>query len=86
MDKIKINSLELENVKRIKAVQIEPSEKGLTIIGGDNAQGKTNILEAAYVSGTTKSHKGSRDKEMIRFNETESHIKTIVEKNEKEFI
>ena len=46
MDKIKINSLELENVKRIKAVQLEPSEKGLTIIGGDNAQGKTSVLDA----------------------------------------
>ena len=52
---------------------------------GDNAQGKTNILEAAYVSGTTKSHKGSRDKEMIRFDQTESHIKTLVEKNKKEY-
>ena len=42
-------------------------------------------MEAAYVSGTTKSHKGSRDKEMIRFDQTESHIKTLVEKNEKEY-
>ena len=40
MDKIKINSLELENVKRIKAVQLEPSENGLTIIGGNNNNGK----------------------------------------------
>lgn len=46
MESIKINSLELENVKRIKAVQLEPSEKGLTIIGGDNAQGKTSVLDA----------------------------------------
>ena len=52
---------------------------------GDNAQGKTNILEAAYVSGTTKSHKGSRDKDMIRFGEDESHIRTIVEKQGKEY-
>ena len=42
-------------------------DEGTNILYGDNAQGKTNILEAAYVSGTTKSHKGSRDKEMIRF-------------------
>lgn len=46
MDKIKINSLELENVKRIKAVQIEPSENGLTIIGGNNNNGKTSVLDA----------------------------------------
>lgn len=44
-----------------------------------------NILEAAYLSGTTKSHKGSKDKEMIRFGEDEAHIRTIVEKNDKEY-
>ena len=43
---IKINSLELENVKRIKAVQLEPAENGLTIIGGKNGQGKTSVLDA----------------------------------------
>lgn len=42
--------------------------------------GKTNILEAAYLSGTTKSHKCSKDKEMIRFGEQESHIRTVVVK------
>ena len=46
---------------------------------------KTNILEAAFLSGTTKSHKGSKDKEMIRFGYEEAHIRTIVEKNEKEY-
>lgn len=55
MDKIKINSFELENVKRIKAVQLEPSEKGLTIIGGNNAQGKTSVLDAiAWALGGNK--------------------------------
>lgn len=60
-------------------------DKGTNILFGDNAQGKTNILEAAYMSGTTKSHKGSRDKEMIRFGESEAHIRTIVEKQGKEY-
>lgn len=59
--------------------------RGTNIFYGDNAQGKTNILESAYVSGTTKSHKGSRDKEMIRFGETEAHIRTLVEKNGMEY-
>ena len=59
--------------------------KGLNVFLGQNAQGKTNILEAAYLSGTTKSHKGSKDKEMIRFGEDEAHIRTIVEKNDKEY-
>ena len=43
---IKINRLEAENVKRIKAVKVEPSPNGLTIIGGDNRQGKTSVLDA----------------------------------------
>lgn len=43
---IKINTLEFENVKRIKAVKIEPTENGLTIIGGKNNQGKSSVLDA----------------------------------------
>lgn len=42
----KITSLELENIKRIKAVQITPTESGLTVIGGRNGQGKTSVLDA----------------------------------------
>jgi len=52
---IKINSLELENVKRIKAVQLEPSATGLTVIGGKNNQGKTSVLDAiAWALGGNK--------------------------------
>lgn len=43
---MKINSLEIENVKRVKAVKIEPSQNGLTIIGGRNNQGKTSVLDS----------------------------------------
>ncbi len=43
---IKINKLEIENVKRVKAVKLEPSENGLTIVGGNNNQGKTSVLDA----------------------------------------
>lgn len=43
---IKINKLEIENVKRIKAVAIEPTENGLTVIGGRNNQGKTSVLDS----------------------------------------
>jgi len=45
-ESIKINKLEIENVKRIKAVKIEPSRNGLTIVGGDNNQGKTSVLDS----------------------------------------
>ena len=43
---VKINSLELENVKRVKAVKLEPAQSGLTIVGGRNGQGKTSVLDA----------------------------------------
>lgn len=52
---IKINRLEIENVKRVKAVKLEPSQNGLTIIGGNNNQGKTSILDAiAWALGGDK--------------------------------
>lgn len=46
MESIKINKLEIENVKRIKAVKIEPTKDGLTIIGGRNNQGKTSVIDS----------------------------------------
>lgn len=79
-----VKSMQLCNFRNYEVLDIA-FDKGTNILYGDNAQGKTNILEAAYVSGTTKSHKGSRDKEMIRFAEKEAHIKTIIEKNDREY-
>ena len=46
METMKINKLEIENVKRVKAVKLEPTANGLTIIGGDNNQGKTSVLDS----------------------------------------
>jgi len=43
---MKINKLEIENVKRVKAVKIEPTASGLTVIGGKNRQGKTSVLDS----------------------------------------
>lgn len=52
---IKINRLELENVKRIKAVKVEPNQNGLTVIGGRNNQGKTSVLDSiAWALGGNK--------------------------------
>ncbi len=45
-DPIKITSLQLENVKRVRAVALQPDENGLTILGGRNGQGKTSVLDA----------------------------------------
>lgn len=79
-----IKSIELKNFRNYEELNISFDE-GTNILYGDNAQGKTNILEAAYMSGTTKSHKGSKDKEMIRFGEAESHLRTVVIRGEKEY-
>ena len=46
MNSIKINQLEIENVKRVKAVKVEPTASGLTVIGGRNNQGKTSVLDS----------------------------------------
>lgn len=52
---VKINTLELENIKRIRAVRIEPTQNGLTVIGGRNNQGKTSVLDAiAWALGGNK--------------------------------
>ena len=80
-----IKSMELQNYRNYEKLYIS-FDNGTNILYGDNAQGKTNILEAAYICGTTKSHKGSKDKEIIRFEQPEAHIKLCVEKNEKEYI
>ena len=79
-----IRSIELKNFRNYEDLKIELTE-GTNILYGDNAQGKTNVLESAYVSGTTKSHKGSKDKDMIQFGKEESHIRTFVIKHEKEY-
>ncbi len=54
---------------------------GINILYGDNAQGKTNILEALFVSCTSRSHRSKKDPEMIRFGQEESHIRMVTEKN-----
>lgn len=79
-----IKSIELENFRNYETLSLV-FEKGTNILYGDNAQGKTNILEAIYVSSTTKSHKGSKDKEIINFDKEEAHIRTYLEKEGMEY-
>lgn len=59
---LKINKLEIENVKRVKAVRIEPAANGLTVIGGRNNQGKTSILDAIIYLLCGEKHKPSQIK------------------------
>lgn len=75
-----IKSLELADYRNYDSLVLQ-FDRGTNILYGDNAQGKTNILEAIYVSATTKSHKGSKDREIVNFDKEESHIRTYLEKD-----
>jgi len=79
-----IKSIKLENFRNYDSLDLD-FEKGTNILYGDNAQGKTNVLEAIYLSATTKSHKGSKDKEIIRFDKDEAHIRTFLDKEGMEY-
>ncbi|MCM1326992.1 MAG: DNA replication/repair protein RecF [Bacteroidales bacterium] len=74
-----IKSIELADYRNYESLDLK-FDRGTNILYGNNAQGKTNILEAIYVAATTKSHKGSKDKEIIRFDKEESHIRVYLEK------
>ena len=76
-----IESIQLKNFRNYEFLEME-FDKGTNILYGDNAQGKTNILEAICLCGTSRSHRGSKDKEIIKFQEDESHIRMSVRKNE----
>jgi DNA replication and repair protein RecF len=76
-----IDSLALNNYRNYDSLNISFS-KGTNILYGDNAQGKTNVLESLYVAATTKSHRGSRDREIIQFGQEEAHIRLNMSKYE----
>ena len=75
-----ISSLELADFRNIASLHMEFSQ-GTNILYGENAQGKTNILESLYMLSTTKSHRGVRDRDMIRFGREESHIRSLIMKS-----
>ena len=74
-----IKSIELADYRNYDSL-IMQFDKGTNILFGDNAQGKTNILEAIFVAATTKSHRGSKDREIVNFDKEEAHIRTYLEK------
>ena len=78
---MKIESIKLENFRNYGKLELSLSG-GTNLFYGDNAQGKTNILESVYLCGTTKSHRGSKDREIIKFGQEESHIRMNLSKNE----
>lgn len=71
---MQIQSLELNNFRNYRSLSLK-LENGVNIFYGNNAQGKTNILDAVYVGCTSKSHKLSKDREMINFDSNEAHIR-----------
>ena len=79
-----VKSLDLLNFRNYGTLSIAP-DPGINIIYGANAQGKTNILEAIYLAGTSKSHRGSRDKDMIRMGQAEAHIRMHIDKNDNDY-
>ena len=79
-----IKRLDLMNFRNYESLRLEPGS-GTNILYGNNAQGKTNILESIYMCSTARSHRASRDKELIRFDAEESHIKMLVDKHGSEY-
>ena len=87
---MQIESIELKDFRNYEYLKTDFYD-GVNLIYGDNAQGKTNILEAIYIAATTRSHRGARDEELIRsddlcdehsilINEKDAHIKLFVKK------
>lgn len=76
---MKIKSLRLKDYRNYNLLKLD-FDAAANIFYGDNAQGKTNILEAVYLSGITKSHRRAKDRDLIRFGKEEAHIETVVEK------
>lgn len=76
-----VESIKLNHFRNYDALELS-FDGGTNLFYGDNAQGKTNILESVYLCGTTRSHKGSKDKEVIHFGEEEAHICMTIKKNE----
>ena len=80
-----IENLKLKNYRNFKNLNIK-FDKNINIIYGNNAEGKTNILESIYFSATLKSHKNSKDSEIINFDEKETFINLNLYKKNKERI
>jgi len=79
-----IHTLELSSFRNYGLLHMDFSD-GINIFCGDNAQGKTNILEAIYLCSTNKSHRGAKDREMISFGGEEAHLKMMALKGDMDY-
>ena len=76
---MKLTNLQLQNFRNYESVQLEFTD-GVHVFIGENAQGKTNLMESIYALAMTKSHRTTNDKELIRWNKEFATIKGTVEK------
>lgn len=76
-----IESVDLKNYRNYESLNMHFHQQ-TNILYGDNAQGKTNILESLYVCATSRSHKSSKDRDMIQFGNEEAHIKIQLKKRD----
>lgn len=74
-----IRELSLQNFRNYNYLNLV-LHPGINVFVGDNAQGKTNILESIYLCATARSHRTNQEKEVIQWDETEAHIKLIIQK------
>lgn len=76
-----IKTLKLKNYRNYEEIEVNFDPK-INIIYGNNAAGKTNLLESIYICSTSKSHKNTKENDIINFNKNESHIKLIFNRGE----
>jgi len=79
-----VKSLKLKNYRNYDHLDLS-FDPFTNIFYGDNAQGKTNILEAVYFGGTTKSHRGTKDRDIIEFDREEAHIELLVSRDQMDY-
>ena len=79
---MKIKSIDIENFRNIEKIHLDFED--VNIIYGENAQGKTNLIEAIYLFTGSKSFRGVRDKELVRFGEEQARLKISFENGERE--
>lgn len=78
-----VRSLEVTNFRNIETLQLEPGT-GVNVIYGENAQGKSNLLEAIWLFTGLRSFRGSKDKELIRFGEEQAGLELIFDNDIRE--
>lgn len=72
-----ITRVRLEHFRNFNSLDLQ-MDPGTNLFFGDNAQGKTNILESMFLCGTTKSHRGAKDRDLVMFGQDEAHIRMDV--------